>query len=260
MTIKSAREALDSAKKQLRHHQDYQCGTLLIVEGRIDEALAALPPDDGGDRDAAIEECARNLLAWYPGNANTNAFCAALRSMKGKTSIPPPDADVMQFVREIAETGYFLAEDSQKQLDRYVDTARKLTGYRSHALSGIRATFQPDADVIEREAAIQACEDQRGSKANIVAPLTNAAYDEGCRDCVSALREVPAALPPRQQDKDVVERVAKHLCAKEARAKFNKLDEVLDYQQRAWPRYVPEATEIVAAANLPRSSEEKGGA
>jgi hypothetical protein len=33
-------------------------------------------------RNAVIEECATNLASWYPENASTNAFCAALRSMK----------------------------------------------------------------------------------------------------------------------------------------------------------------------------------
>ena len=35
-------------------------------------------------RDSVIEQCAKNLASWYPDNANTNAFCAALRSMKQK--------------------------------------------------------------------------------------------------------------------------------------------------------------------------------
>lgn len=33
-------------------------------------------------RNAALEECATNLADWYPDNASTNAFCAAIRSMK----------------------------------------------------------------------------------------------------------------------------------------------------------------------------------
>lgn len=36
---------------------------------------------------AAIKECADNLAAWYPDNANTNAFCAALRSMTRATEV-----------------------------------------------------------------------------------------------------------------------------------------------------------------------------
>jgi hypothetical protein len=37
---------------------------------------------DAVARDAVIEECAANLAGWYPDNASTSAFCAALRSMK----------------------------------------------------------------------------------------------------------------------------------------------------------------------------------
>lgn len=37
-------------------------------------------------RDKAIEECASNLGKWYPDNVSTNAFCAALRSMKSAHS------------------------------------------------------------------------------------------------------------------------------------------------------------------------------
>jgi len=33
-------------------------------------------------RNDVIEECAASLAIWYPGHASTNAFCAALRSMK----------------------------------------------------------------------------------------------------------------------------------------------------------------------------------
>lgn len=33
-------------------------------------------------RRAALEEAAAKLAAWYPDNANTGAFCAAIRSMK----------------------------------------------------------------------------------------------------------------------------------------------------------------------------------
>jgi hypothetical protein len=33
-------------------------------------------------RQAALEEAAARLAAWYPDNANTGAFCAAIRSMK----------------------------------------------------------------------------------------------------------------------------------------------------------------------------------
>ena len=41
---------------------------------------------DSEDRDAVIEECATNLAAWYPDNVSTNAFCAALRSMKSEAT------------------------------------------------------------------------------------------------------------------------------------------------------------------------------
>jgi hypothetical protein len=40
-------------------------------------------------RDATIEECAVNLAAWYPDNVSTNAFCAALRSMKSESPAAP---------------------------------------------------------------------------------------------------------------------------------------------------------------------------
>jgi len=40
---------------------------------------------DDEDRNAVIEECANNLATWYPDNVSTNAFCAALRSMKSPT-------------------------------------------------------------------------------------------------------------------------------------------------------------------------------
>jgi hypothetical protein len=34
------------------------------------------------ERNQVIEEVAQQLQEWYPDNANTNAFCAAIRSMK----------------------------------------------------------------------------------------------------------------------------------------------------------------------------------
>ena len=40
-------------------------------------------PDDTAElRNAALEEAAVMLNASYPDNANTNAFCAAIRSIK----------------------------------------------------------------------------------------------------------------------------------------------------------------------------------
>lgn len=41
----------------------------------------------------------------------------------------------------------------------------------------------------ERERCALLCEKQRSSKNDIVAPLTNAAYDEACRDCAAAIRD-----------------------------------------------------------------------
>lgn len=46
--------------------------------------------------------------------------------------------------------------------------------------------------IIERCAI--ACEEQRGSEAIIAAPLTNAAYDEACRDCAGAIRALASSL------------------------------------------------------------------
>ena len=45
----------------------------------------------------------------------------------------------------------------------------------------------------ERERCAVICEEMRGSIGKIVAPLTNAAYDEACRDCAAAIREQPEA-------------------------------------------------------------------
>lgn len=41
-------------------------------------------------RDSVLEQAAKNLAQWYPGNASTNAFCAAIRSMKG-SAVPSAD-------------------------------------------------------------------------------------------------------------------------------------------------------------------------
>ena len=41
----------------------------------------------------------------------------------------------------------------------------------------------------ERERCAKICEAQRSSERPIVAPLTNAAYDEACRDCAAAILE-----------------------------------------------------------------------
>lgn len=55
---------------------------------QVDEIVAWVQsmPTDQEIRDGIIEECAANLAAWYPDNVSTNAFCAALRSMKGARS------------------------------------------------------------------------------------------------------------------------------------------------------------------------------
>lgn len=44
-------------------------------------------------RDRIIEEVAVMLAASYPDNVNTNAFCAAVRSLKGPIKTPRRDAD-----------------------------------------------------------------------------------------------------------------------------------------------------------------------
>jgi hypothetical protein len=41
-------------------------------------------------RDSVLEQAAKNLAKWYPDNANTSAFCAAIRSMKSTSSVQPP--------------------------------------------------------------------------------------------------------------------------------------------------------------------------
>lgn len=37
-------------------------------------------------RDSVLEQTAKNLAKWYPENNSTNAFCAAIRSMKSRAS------------------------------------------------------------------------------------------------------------------------------------------------------------------------------
>jgi hypothetical protein len=56
--------------------------------GDVEEALAHPQPAAGAEREAVIEECARELETAFPHHAWLNAACATLRSMR-TTSLSP---------------------------------------------------------------------------------------------------------------------------------------------------------------------------
>lgn len=73
-------------------------------------------------RNAIIEECVVKLADWYPDNSSTNAFCAALRSMKS----PPEDSSLQEAraVTDILEQiTSALQSDSEGYRDETLDAA-----------------------------------------------------------------------------------------------------------------------------------------
>lgn len=82
--IKRSRDHQRDRVKQLKKARNQNAAGLAYWRERAMQLEAELTAD-GVERDSIIEECAANLAIWYPDHACTNAFCAALRSMKSPT-------------------------------------------------------------------------------------------------------------------------------------------------------------------------------